>query len=54
MHALAYHRTDSRQANNMGNLLFHRRIELFEGMQVAQVAGIQPLIAVKQHHATTV
>ncbi|SWI90480.1 Uncharacterised protein [Klebsiella pneumoniae] len=38
----------------MGNLFFHRRVERFEGVQVAQVAGIQPLIAVKQHHPTAV
>ena len=38
----------------MGNLLFHRCVERLEGVQVTQVAGIQPLIAVEQHHATTV
>ncbi len=51
MHALADHGADGRQANDVGNLLFHRRIELLEGAQLAQVAGIQPLMAVEQHHA---
>ncbi|SYM79696.1 Uncharacterised protein [Klebsiella pneumoniae] len=38
----------------MGDLFFHRRVEILEGVQVAQVTGIQPLIAVKQHHPAAV
>ena len=54
VHALADDRPDRRQAYDMGDLFFHRRVEILEGVQVAQVAGIQPLIAVKQHHPAAV
>jgi len=54
VHALADDRTDRRQTHDMGDLLFHRRVEFFESAQVAQVAGIQPLIAVEQHHPAAV
>ena len=54
VHALADHCANGRQTDNMGNLLFHRRVKGFEGAQFAQVAGIQSLIAIKQHHPAAV
>ena len=52
--ALADDGADSRQAHDMGDLLFHRRVECFEGAQVVQIAGVQPLIAIEQHHPPAV
>ncbi|MNV25421.1 hypothetical protein D3C71_1165170 [compost metagenome] len=54
VYPLADHSPDCRETHDVGNLRLHRSIELLKGTQITQVTGIQPLVAVKQHHAATV